>query len=107
MANISRWVGQSYLRSLLVVVQEAEDVVFLEFGSAFEEVELDGEAQADNLSAELADELHGGLHGAAGGEQVVDDENALAGLDGVEVDLEGVGAVFQVVVHASSLRGQL
>ena len=70
-------------------MEQAEDVVLGEFGAAFQEVQLDGEAQAGDLAAELADELHGGLHGAAGGEQVVDDDDALAGLDGVEMDLEG------------------
>ena len=53
---------------LFVVVEKAEDIVFLEFVCALEEVEFDGEAEADYLSAELADELDGGFHGAAGGE---------------------------------------
>src|ERR1700722_18801002 len=81
--------------ALLVVVEQAEDVVLLEFLAAFEEVELDSEAEAGDLSAQLADELDGGLHGASGGEEVVDDDDALAGLDGVEMDLEGVGAEFE------------
>ena len=64
---------------LFVVVEEAEDVVLAELGAAFEEVEFDGEADAGDFAAELADELDGGLHGAAGGEEVVDDDDALAG----------------------------
>ena len=76
-----------YRRSLFVVVEEAEDVVVLEAVAAFEEVELDREAEAGDFSAELLDELDGRFHGAAGGEQVVDEHHALAGLDGVGVDL--------------------
>jgi hypothetical protein len=35
-------------------MEEREHVVFLEFGAAFEEVELDGEADASDLAAKLA-----------------------------------------------------
>src|SRR6185312_3576747 len=41
------------------------------------------------------------------GQQVVDDDDALAGLDGVEMDFEGVGAVFEVVVDAGGGGGEL
>ena len=46
-------------------------------------------------------------HGAAGREQVVDDEDPLAGLDGVAVDLEGVGAVLERVLDGQRLGRQL
>jgi len=78
-------------------VQEAEDFEAGELGAALEEVEFDSEADTDNFSAEFFYELHRRLHRAAGGEEVVDDEDALAGLDGVEMDFEGVGAVLEVV----------
>ena len=93
--------------SLLVVMQEAEYVVLGKFGAAFEEVEFDGYGEADDFAAELLDELDGRVHGAAGGEQVVDDDDALAVLDGVEMDFERVGAVLEVVVDAGDLRGEL
>ena len=48
-------------------------------------------------AAELADGLGGGFHGAAGGEQVIDDDDLLPGLDGVQVDFQRVGAVLEVV----------
>src|SRR6185437_5272504 len=91
------------IAELFVVVQEAEDVVLLKLFAALEEVEFDGEAQACDLAAELADQLDGGLHRAAGGEQVIDDDDALAGLNGVEMDLERVAAVLEVVGHACGL----
>jgi len=92
---------------LFVVVEQAEDVVLLEAVAAFEEVEFDGEGEAGDFSAELLDELDGGLHGAAGGEQVVDEDDALAALDGVEVNFEDVGAVFEIVSDAGDGRGKL
>jgi hypothetical protein len=92
---------------LLVVVEQAEDVLFGEAFAAAEEVEFDSEGQAGDYAAELLDQLEGCFHGAAGGEQVVDEQDALAGLDGVEVDFEGVGAVFEVVGDAGDGRGEL
>ena len=65
--------------------------------AAVEEVEFDGEGDAGDGAAELLDQLHGRAHGAAGGEQVVYEKDALAGLDGVLVNLERVGAVLEVV----------
>ena len=65
---------------LLVVVQQAEDVVLLEAVAAFEEVEFDGECEAGDFAAQLLDQLDGRFHGAAGGEQIVDQHHALAGL---------------------------
>ena len=75
---------------LFVVVQQAEDVVFLEAVAAFQEVEFNGEGEAGDFSAQLLYQLDGGFHGAAGCEQVVYKNNALAGLNGVHVDLERV-----------------
>ena len=39
------------MATLLVVVEEAKNVVFLELGAALEEVEFDGEAEAGDLAA--------------------------------------------------------
>ena len=43
------WVRKSV--ALVVVMKEAEDVVAGEFRAAFEEVEFDGKAYADDLPA--------------------------------------------------------
>ena len=88
-------------------MKQAEDVVLGELCAALKEVELNGEAEAGDNASELTHELDGGLHGSAGGEKVIDDDDPLAGLDCVEVDFERVGAVFEVVVHAGALRGKL
>jgi hypothetical protein len=82
-------------------VEEGEDVVVPEAVAAFEEVEFDSEGEAGYFSSELLDEFDGGFHGAASGEEVVDENDALAGLDCVGVDLEGVRAVLEVVSDAN------
>ena len=49
----------------------------------------------------------GGGERAAGGEHVVDDEDAVPCLEGVLVDLQGVGPVLEVVGHRDGLARQL
>jgi hypothetical protein len=93
--------------SLLVVVEQAEDVVVFEAVAAFEEVEFDGEGEAGDLAAQLLDELYRCFHGAAGGEEIVDEDDALAGLDGIHMDLEGVGTVLEVVGDSGHWGGKL
>src|SRR6266702_3981820 len=88
-------------------MQQAEDVVLRELRTAFEEIELHGEAEAGDFAAKLPHQLHRRLHRPAGGEQVVDDDHALPRLDRVEVNLQRVGAVLQVVADARGLRRQL
>jgi hypothetical protein len=72
-----------------------------------EELELDEEGQSDDVTLQPLDELDRALDGAAGRQQVVDDEDLLAGLDRIAVDLEGVRAVLEaystVIVSAGSL----
>jgi hypothetical protein len=88
-------------------VEKAEDVVVGEAVAAAEEVEFDGDAEGGDFAAQALDEFDGGLHGAASGEEVVDDDDALAGTDGVLVDLEGVGAVLEIVLDGFSGGGEL
>ena len=70
-------------------------------------LDLDQEAEPDDLAAERLDEPAGRGRRAAGGEHVVDDEDPLAGVDGVAVDLELVGAVLEVVLLADDRPRQL
>lgn len=82
---------------LVVVVQKAVHIIAFELVATLQEVELDREGDARNDAAELLDKLHGCLHRAAGGEQIVDEQDTLAGLDRVEVDFERVRTVLEVV----------
>ena len=47
------------------------------------------------------------MSGATGCDQVVDDEDAISGLNGVAMDLQRIGTVFQLVAHGIGLTGQL
>ena len=68
---------------------------------------LDQEAEPDDLPAERLDQPAGRGGRAAGGEHVVDDEDLLAGVDRVAVDLELVGAVLELVLLADDRPRQL
>ena len=75
--------------------------------AALEEVELDQEREADDLALEPLDQLDRALDRAAGREQVVDDQDPLAGLDRVAVDLERVRAVLEGVLDGDVSAGSL
>ena len=62
---------------------------------------------ADHFPAQLFHQLGRGQGGAAGGQQVIDDQDFLAGLDAVLVDFQGVAAVFQGVLFADGPGRQL
>src|SRR5690606_41941883 len=75
--------------------------------TAAEACELDEHGDAGDLSAELSDEVDAGFHGAACGEDIVTDEDALPGADVVGVHFEGGCAVLEGVRHAHALAGEL
>src|SRR5437762_13841884 len=89
------------------VVEQGVQVVLGKPVSALEEVELDDERAAADLAAELLDEAGDRLHGAAGREHVVVDQNACPGLDRLRVQLEDVLAVLEPVARADRLGRQL
>src|SRR5204862_1270742 len=89
------------------VLDDAGHASAVEPVAALQEVELDEEREPDDLALEALDELDRALDGAAGGEEVVDDEDLLAGLDGVAVDLERVRAVLERVLDRDRLGRQL
>src|SRR5271169_2727243 len=78
-----------------------------ELGAAVEEGEFDGESCAGYFTAELLDQLDGGCRSAARGEQIIAKQHGLARLDGVFVEFELVGAVFELVSDGGSFTGQL
>jgi hypothetical protein len=76
-------------RSFVVSDEGGYGVAFEEF-SAVEEAQFDEECDARDGAAGVLDELAHGAGGAAGGEEVVYDEDAVTAGDGVGVDFEGV-----------------
>jgi len=74
---------------------------------AVEEREIDEHGDADDVGVERFDEFTASLHGSAGGEEIVNEQHALAGVDGVEMNLDAVAAVFEVVGRAGGFGGEL
>src|SRR6185312_5242457 len=62
--------------------------------------QVDDEQAADHLGAGALEQLDRREAGAAGRDQIVDDDDMIAGLDRVGMDLDAVLAVFQIVVLA-------
>src|SRR5579884_4506328 len=75
--------------------------------AAAQRLQLDEERDAGHLPAQLLDERHRGRGGPAGGQQVVDDEDALTAPQRVGVDLQHALAVLQGVADAERLPRQL
>src|SRR5260221_9275323 len=61
--------------------------------AAVEEGELDDRARPGNLGADLAQQLDRGIQRAAGGQQVVEHDHALARRHRALLDLDRIGAV--------------
>src|SRR5262249_53124210 len=89
------------------VGDEREQVVLAEPLSAAQERQLDDEADAAHLASEALDEPADRLDGAAGGEDVVVDQDAGSVRDQLRMELERVRAVFELVRRAHRLRRQL
>jgi len=69
--------------------------------AALERLDLDEDGDAVDGGARVAREAAARFERAACGEQVIDDEDLLSGLDGVGVDLDAVGAVFEGIGEAA------
>ncbi len=65
--------------------------------AAIEETEFDHERQSYDDAAELLYQLRCRCHRAAGGQQVIDQEHPCARLNGILVNLEPIGAIFEAV----------
>ena len=70
------------------VLDEGVDLVVLELRASLQELELDQARDAADHAAAAFDERDRRLRRPAGGQDVVDDQDALALLDRVPVELE-------------------
>ena len=70
-----------------------------DLGPAIEADQLDQYGDADQFAAETIHQIATRLHGSAGGEHIVDDQDALAADNRVGVHFQSVLAVFQVITH--------
>src|SRR6476646_3045515 len=98
--------GRAKNSYLFIILNQREHIESGELRAAVEERKFDGEGGAFDFPAQFFDELCGGERGAAGGEKVVANQHALAGLDGVLVNFERVGSVLERVGHADSFGGK-
>src|SRR5258706_6105804 len=79
----------------------------VELLTALQEVQFNQKARPDDVGAAVLEQLAGRGGGTAGRQDVVDQEDLLAMVNGVVVDLEGVGAVFEDVFVALLRPGEL
>src|SRR5438552_12815248 len=91
----------------MLIPDQAPYLVRLQALAAGEEVQLDQHPAAGDLAAGLRNQLAAGLERAAGGQQVVDQEHAGAGLEAVDVHVQLGLAIFEVVLQLVSLIGKL
>ena len=79
-----------------------------EFIAAIEERELHEKIDSGNSDIEVAsNQFDGGGHGSAGGKHIVDNQDFLAGPEGIGVDFDGIGSVFELVGLPVDGVGQL
>src|ERR687897_626626 len=97
--------GRFLLR--VIVGYEGDYLVGNEAGAAVQVGELYEEGDACDGGTGVLDEVAHSAGGAARCEEVVGDEDAGAGGDGVRVGLEGVGAVLQLVCGGDRLAREL
>src|SRR5262249_26817030 len=80
---------------LFVVLNQRKNIRVGQFTAAVQKSEFDGEGGAFDLSAEFFNQFCRGEGRAAGGKKIVANQNTLAGLDGVFMHFERIGAVFE------------
>lgn len=69
--------------------------------------ELDDEPKVDDGGTALLHQIDGGPSGTAGCEHVIDDHDSLIGIQSIDLDLETIGAVFEIVGDPMHLAGKL
>src|SRR5688572_6226256 len=80
------------------ILNQAEHLERVELLAPLEEAQLHQHGATIDHTAGLLDEPAARLEGAAGGEQVIDDQHPVAGADTVDVDMQLGVAVLQLVL---------
>src|SRR5262249_46675067 len=90
-----------------LVDDQGRDRVILQLRPAFEEGQLDEEGQPHHAPTTLFDKPEGRHHRSTGGQQVVDDQHTLAGVDRILVHGQGVTPVLELVFRLDGLGREL
>src|SRR3990172_6335045 len=90
-----------------LILEQREHLDVIELRAAIQEFKFHDHADAHHLSAELARQPRASPRCAAGGEQVIDNQNTVSLAYCVAVDLQRVGSIFQVIADARRLRRKL
>ena len=101
--------AQLFLRSL-TGLHKREHIKVAELGECLarvQELELEDAAKAGNGGAGLLNELSGGADGATGGDEVVHEQHLVTGLEGIGMDLDRIGAVFELIGLGNRLAREL
>src|SRR6185437_6534980 len=98
--------GRALARSL-VVPDQGEGVDTWELRAPVQEIQFNRECGAGHFATKLSHELSRGGSGASGRQKVVADHDAFARFDGVLMDLERIGTVFELVRHRRGLPRKL
>ena len=80
-----------------IVSDEGIDRDLVQVGDTTEKDEFDEDREADDFGAQVSQQPDGGAGGPAGGDNIINEENALSLEHRVGVDLEGIDAVFELV----------
>jgi hypothetical protein len=78
-----------------------------QFFAAMQKVQLDEKGDFQDLRADFFKQCGGGGGGSASGEEIINQDNAAAGFNGVNVNGDGVRAVFEIVILFVNLERQL
>src|SRR5207244_11692901 len=87
----------TYRQVELLVHDLTDKLHVLQALTSLEIAELDQNLYADHGCTELSQQPHGRRRGTARGKNIIHDQDRLAGLNGVGVDLERVCPVFEVI----------
>ncbi len=71
-----------------------------------QEIELDEKAQRFDFAADFLDEIGNAARGATGGEDVIHDDDALAGLDRIRMHLQPISSIFELIGNLHGVRGE-
>src|SRR5579883_2306587 len=91
----------------LIISYQGQALCLTQTGASAEKAEFDYESASDHVAVERVDQADRGLGGAAGRQQVVDNQHAAVSGDRVLMDFQRIDAVFQLILLLDPQIGKL